>query len=289
MLLIITTVSTLPLFPAGTSLISHKHAKCKFHYRGFFFMSNASTRRGRAPASLLAVLLPLVVILIPRHIHAQPSPTYAMSSVLAGTNFYVIGGKKPLVGNASTGQDQTIAQTFALDLSTSWPTASPPWKDLNSRYGFSGGFATSMPDNKTLLLFNTNSSSIALFNYNVQSNSWGDQIVVPSGIFAQFSPTPVTDPRTGLTYLATDSVGRVMNVYNHASNNWSPSQIPSNMLLEQYGAGAVYNSARRSIMYLGGFSNAAGAVWNTRTYVTEYSIDSQGWTIYVTSHSLERP
>jgi hypothetical protein len=237
-------------------------------------MAATSYRLARVHASLFATLLFLAVTFLPRDSHSQPTPAYGTSYVRTGLNFFVLGGTTSTTGASDS-------QAYVLDLSTSWPTGSAPWKVLSSKYAFSSSYAISMPDNKTLLLFNVNTRNLvnggaplsAIYEYNIQANNWSNTTTVQTRTVTVGTPATI-DPNTGQVYFASD---RQFNIYNSVTNSWNMSVIPAGILTQQIYPGAVYNSARRSLMYMAG----GGAGWESQTYITEYSIESPGWAIYV--------
>ncbi|KAF9912692.1 Multiple epidermal growth factor-like domains protein 8 [Linnemannia zychae] len=211
--------------------------------------------------------------------HAQaPTPVQEMAFMRGGNYLYVQGGK--FVTNDA--QISVSTQLAALDLSKSWATSSPVWKMLapGPAYNLQNGIAT--PDNKTLITF-YNAQQFTVNIYSVDSNSWQYTTAQTSGELLQAIRT-IIDPKTGLVYI--DGASN-MNVYNPSTRSLSQLPIPPQALTARFFAGAVYNPARRSIMYMGGVTG--GLQFEPQTYITEYILDTNSWGTFPTVGDLPTP
>ncbi|KAF9362714.1 hypothetical protein BGX34_005626 [Mortierella sp. NVP85] len=91
---------------------------------------------------------------------------------------------------------------------------------------------------------------------------------------------PVTEPISGRIYVAGLTN---MNAYDPQTRSWIPYPIPNNTLTQRVFGGAVYNRARYSIMYFGGYNMKD---YEPQTYITEYRISPQAWSIYNTTGNI---
>ncbi|KAF9102448.1 hypothetical protein BGX29_004591 [Mortierella sp. GBA35] len=242
------------------------------------------TRRRLSPNPSLSLALSLslsiliTLFFLTPTLAQSPSPVQEMAFMRGGNYLYVQGGKYV----ANEAQVSVSAQLAALDLSKPWSTASPSWKLLAAgpAYNLYNGVATA--DNQTLITF-FNKEQLYVNIYNVVSNSWQYTGVATSGELLQAIRT-VLDPKTGLVYIAG---ANNMNMYDPRQRTLSYTPIPPNILMARFFAGAVYNSARRSIMYMGGVTGSIQ--YEGSTYITEYLLDSQAWGTYPTIGDLPTP
>ncbi|KAG0364469.1 hypothetical protein BGZ54_007500 [Gamsiella multidivaricata] len=198
-----------------------------------------------------------------------PSPVQEMAFIRAGSNLYIQGGKF-----TQNNTDIAISpQLFALDLSTSWSVDSPPWKALASGVPFYLFAGTRASDNQTLITFMITDSTTTIARYSIPQDTWQSIVASPPETL-QYGLQPVADPRSGHVYIAGS---KLMNVYNEQRGTWGFTAIPDNVLSQKVYGRAVFNNARNSIMYLGGYS----ATNEQTTYVTEYSIGTGAWSNFV--------
>ncbi|KAI1305001.1 hypothetical protein EDD11_005025 [Mortierella claussenii] len=166
-------------------------------------------------------------------------------------------------------------QFYSLDLSTSWPTSAVPWKALPPGRQYYLLNAVGTADNQTFIEFIPNPTDISIYSYNLQTSAWTFLATTPPDVlFSGFRA--VTDPRSGLIYVAGPTK---MNVLDQTTYTWTSSAIAPYVLSQRYYGGAVFNSARKSIMYHGGY----GSEWDTQAYITEYQIDTKAWSNYTTT------
>ncbi|KAF9366776.1 hypothetical protein BGX34_007550 [Mortierella sp. NVP85] len=201
-----------------------------------------------------------------------------MAFALAGKYLYIQGGKT--VRNSVDGAQS--AQFFSLDLSQSWSTNSPPWRHLpnGTELNLHNGVAKS--DNQTFMTFFQSGNGILVNVYNITQGTWATTIT-PTTELMQAIRT-VCDPQTGLVYIDSDT--SLVN-YNPDTNKYTYDLIPAGYLKSRFFSGAVYNSGRRSIMYMGGITGSL--TWEATTYITEYQIDMKTWSTFVTIGDLPTP
>jgi hypothetical protein len=64
-------------------------------------------------------------------------------------------------------------------------------------------------------------------------------------------------------------------------NSWTTHAIPANFLKQRWYPGVVFNSDRNSFMYFGGHSYTIPR--ESVPYMTEYSIDTGKWSVFVSA------
>lgn len=194
----------------------------------------------------------------------------------AGSSLYVQGGK--LTSNNQI--VSTSSQLFALDLAMSWSTDVPHWKPLTNgpTVNLHVGIATA--DNETLITFQSSNDAFNVNKYSISRNSWETTVVPASSELLQ-AIRAVRDPLSGLVYI---NGQQNMNIYNPVTNGLQLEPIPPNVFSARFFSGAVYNSARGSIMYMGGLTTALG--YEASTYITEYTIATKTWAIFVSKDGI---
>ncbi|KAG0377368.1 hypothetical protein BGX24_006257 [Mortierella sp. AD032] len=200
------------------------------------------------------------------------SPAFARTI----TKLYVVGGAGP--------DFYWNKQAMVLDLNIPWSSTAPAWTQLESgptQYNFPAAFSY---DEQTLYTFHITQSNSPL-QYNVQSNKWQDspvkfQNAAIDGIGA------VTDPRTGLIYLAGGyrearnvPFLKFMDVYDPVTQSIGKYDLPDpseSFPIRRYYRN-VWSKHRSSILYWGGSNQTAldpGVILNG---VTEFLPDSMAW------------
>jgi hypothetical protein len=198
----------------------------------------------------------------------KPEFVYAMAYARVGPYLYFNGGNYL----TSTGQKALTPQLAALPLNVSWSVQSPPWKMLTPGNAFVHFHAVPTTDSQTLLTF-LPQAPLAVGKYNIQQNTWRyTSISTPETI--PMGSRPVLDPLSGGVYIASSTR---MNFYDHVTDVWQSQLIPNNTLNQRIYGGAVYNNARKTIMYFGGYS----PVFEPETYITEYATSTGTWSIFV--------
>ncbi|ORZ29103.1 hypothetical protein BCR41DRAFT_382958 [Lobosporangium transversale] len=202
-----------------------------------------------------------------------------MAFARLGSRLYIQGGEYMLTQS----QKEPTSQFFSLDLSTSWPVSNVPWQAHTDGPGFRLATATGSPNNQTFYEYLVNGNNLYVYQINVESPNvgWNVTSTAPPETLQQ-GIRPVLDPRTGLVYIAGT---QYLCVLNQATLTWQHTTIPPFMLIQRYYGGGVYNNARKSIMYHGGYNN----FWDSSTYITEYSIDIGRWSNYTTHGDIPSP
>lgn len=209
-----------------------------------------------------------------------PMPVQDMAFARVGSGLYVQGGWV----SANGVQTLISPQNFALDLSTSWSVDSPPWKSLAGGDMGRSFTAVGSPDNQTFSTFKVYGGSPSptafLFSsYNIQQNKWTVSRPLSNNDCLIYGSIVAMDPVSGLAFIT--GAGN-LNIYDINANSWLPSvPIPSGSLKQKvYGRG-VYNTARNSLMYLGGYNNDTVGPSDSTTFITEYNTVSKSWSIFV--------
>jgi len=220
-----------------------------------------------ATGTTVALVLFLAAIILPQASLAQP-PTFVSNMAFArvGPYLYFQGGR--------SSQTTVSSQLVALPLNESWPASSPPWKKLADGNAAFDITAVATIDNKTFITCSPQGNTISLGMYSIQQDRWNFSSI-PTPEVMGGGLRPVTEPTSGRIYVVSQNN---MNAYDPQTRSWIPYPIPNNTLTQRFFGGAVYNHARYSIMYFGGY-NMKG--YEPQTYVTEYRISPQAWSIYV--------
>ncbi|KAF9344724.1 hypothetical protein BGX26_003991 [Mortierella sp. AD094] len=212
-----------------------------------------------------------------------PLPVQDLAFARVGSDLIVQGGKVLVNGV----QQSVTGQTFALDLSSSWPTSSPPWRPFKTGAPSTAFYGLSSGDNQTFITIQVvDAVSYTLSTLNVQQNTWESQPLNNTDTYT-YGVYPVLDPTTGLIHIP----GKInMNVYDMKKKAWSSTGIPANTLTQRYFGGAVYNKAKHSIMYMGGYNYGFPSGFEASTYLTEYTLTPPGsWSVVTTTGALPSP
>ncbi|KAF9997891.1 hypothetical protein BGZ65_006553, partial [Modicella reniformis] len=226
----------------------------------------------------IALVLLFVAGVLPETSRAQqPDSVWGMSVARVGPYLFFQGGSTGLYGS----QTSVTSQLAALPLDTSWATHSPPWKQLAPGNAFFSVVAVATTDNQTMITFAVNSPSLGVGWYGIQRNSWKyASVATPEALVTGFRP--VVDPESSWVYIAGKTL---MNIYIPQTDRWQSRAIPNNTLTQRIYGGAVYNSARKTIMYFGGYSD----VFEPETYITEYKLSTGTWSILNTTGDIPPP
>ncbi|KAG0290939.1 hypothetical protein BGZ97_006028 [Linnemannia gamsii] len=168
-----------------------------------------------------------------------------MAYMRAGPNLYVQGGK--VVRNS---KDYSISpQLYALDISTSWTTDSPPWKALTGGPTYNLYNGATSPDNKTLTTLFDQNAQLLVNQYSIETDTWKYNTVAISENLS--GSRPVVDPTSGLIYIQGPQNMTVLDPRTVTLVKQLP--IANTMMPSRSFPGAVYHPGRKSILYLGGF------------------------------------
>ncbi|KAI7832683.1 hypothetical protein BC939DRAFT_472274 [Gamsiella multidivaricata] len=120
-----------------------------------------------AVAFFFALLIFLVGILPTVSCAQGPLPVQEMAFARIGSSLY-IQGDRHVVDSA---QVSLYLQSYAPDLSTSWPVSTLPWKTLVNGSAAVPSSRVSIPDLNTLLVFVNLSADITVGLYDFQVNT----------------------------------------------------------------------------------------------------------------------
>ncbi|KAF9365737.1 hypothetical protein BGX34_008602 [Mortierella sp. NVP85] len=200
-------------------------------------------------------------------VHAQqkfsPIITNQPTSVsIDGRAMFILGGTTP--------EGLMSRQTFLVDLSTSWSTSSPVYKQLSlGPSQFSSPSALSADKTKWFTLVRGAAST-----YDIPSDTWSTPVEVPGNI-KQTAQRAATDPNTGLIYIPfafTNTDGtRSSLVADIATNNYK-SDGKTYKLAQQDNYASAWNEKLQRLVYLmetGGHIYDPSAGW--REFVTKGS------------------
>jgi hypothetical protein len=207
----------------------------------------------------------------------------------AVTKLYVIGGAKP-AGPSYT----AIRQVISLDLTIPFNSTAPAWTQLADGPPQSLFPTALSSDEQTLFAFHildTNSP----WQYNVQENKWQESVAKFER--AEFIGVgSVTDPRTGLIYLAGgfDEVNKdapimkTIDIFDPVSQTIHVDDLPdpTSVFPIRQNYANVWSKYKNSILYWGGNNKnplGPGLVENS---VAELSTDSMTWSTMVNVRNL---
>ncbi|KAF9133702.1 hypothetical protein BGX30_012193 [Mortierella sp. GBA39] len=213
-----------------------------------------------------------------------PSAVQDMAFGRSGSDFYIQGG---YVAINSISQSVS-SQLVALDLSSPWGVTSPAWRALANGTASRTFYGVGLPTNKTFLTFKyLDPNQYTIANYDVTSNTWSlPKPVTTVPDILSYGLRPVVDPTSGLVYIA-GMAG--MNVYNPTTQLWT-APVPISGLTARYFGSAMYNTARKTIMYVGGYNyGVAPTHFDPVVVVTEFSPSTSTWTVLTTSGTPPSP
>ncbi|KAF9102247.1 hypothetical protein BGX29_004785 [Mortierella sp. GBA35] len=188
---------------------------------------------------------------------------------------------------------------MSLDLNVSWPSAAPAWTRLADGPRQSSFPAVFSADEDTLFAFNIPDSD-SPHQYSVKNNAWQNSTAVVK-LSKGDATGAVTDPRTGLVYMAAgyvkdggENVGRYtslsMDVFDPITQRTRRmrSTVPDRTFPVMTYYENVWCKERESILYFGG-----GQTFNparpTENVVSEFKTDSLAWSILETVVGVHGP
>ncbi|KAG9062204.1 hypothetical protein KI688_006536 [Linnemannia hyalina] len=232
----------------------------------------------------------LVLLISCSSVSAQsvtPIPFQDMAWTRAGRDLFIHGGAVTL-----NGVTQFLSpQTFALDLSTSWPVSAAPWRALSNGTASRSLYAVSSANNNTVFTFKYDEpSSYTVTEYDVVMDIWKTPRVLTDNpdVFAS-GLKPVLNPISGLVYIPGNTS---MNEYQPEGPTFWRTQalIPNNTLTARYFGSALFNRARTTVMYVGGYNYGVSPThFDPQVFVTEYSPIKPGWSLLRTTGSPPAP
>ncbi|KAF9274596.1 hypothetical protein BGZ88_002912 [Linnemannia elongata] len=242
-----------------------------------------SRKRRSKKINLLTSLVSLALLSSSLLLHqtSAQSTAYPVSGGAVArtkTNLFILGGSASQNPNTPP-----TNQFITLDLTTSWTATQPAWTVLNPGPANSIYPATFTSDQKRMLVFHLPSSN-AVYEFRVETGVW----VQSSLAFADMKwqgVGAVTDPRTGLVYLATgytDPGRMTMDILNPATQNITHSRLPDPFgpvgtvrFEARWFYGNVWCESRKSILYWGGYQPTNKMP--TENVVTEFTVDTMTW------------
>ena len=208
-----------------------------------------------------------------------PTPVEDFAWVRSGPNLVIEGGAVYLNNVVQF----TSSQTFALDLSVSWPVTAAPWRALTNGTANAASYGVGSPNNQTILLFQVGApaGSLSITTYDTVAKTWSSPLYVTNiPDLLQYGQQPVMVPTSGLIYIAGTNN---MNAFDTVTQTWTVlGPIASTMLTARPDATPVYNPARRTIMYVGGYDYAVSTIhFDPVVVVTEYAPATNKWSVMV--------
>ncbi|KAF8930950.1 hypothetical protein BGZ47_000300 [Haplosporangium gracile] len=213
-----------------------------------------------------------------------PAAVQAMAWARSGSDLYIQGGYVSLNGVSQT----VLSQFLALDLSTPWAVTSPSWRALANGTPSRSFYGVSLPTNQTFLTFKYVAPNFTIAAYDVTKNAWSPaQPVTTAPDILAYGLKPVVDPTSGLVYIAGSET---MNAYNPSTRDWKITPIEGAMLTAKYYTSPVYNTARKTIMYVGGYDYVVNPThFDPLVVVTEYTPATDKWSLMPTSGTPPSP
>jgi hypothetical protein len=249
-------------------------------------MSKGSRHLAFAAATALSItccsLTPTTTIVT----MAQVTPTAVQSTAWArsGSDYLVQGGYVSLNGVSQ----YVSSQFFALDLSTNWQVTAPAWRALSNGTVSRSFYGINLPTNQTFLTLRyVEPTTYTITAYNVASNTWDLPRTIATASASDvmtYGLKPVVDPTSGLIYIA-GIAG--MNIYNPTDQTWDSRPIVTGTLMARYFGSPGYNTARKTIMYVGGYNYGVyPAHLDPAIVVTEYSPTTNTWSVMVRKYNV---
>ncbi|GJJ74243.1 hypothetical protein EMPS_06601 [Entomortierella parvispora] len=177
----------------------------------------------------------------------------------------------------------TLAQFIAMDLSIAWDADTPVWHTLSNgpkALDFPSAFSA---DGNTMVTFRSgvpaNGDPASSWLYSVQTNQWSySKITVAAPNFGGLFP--VTDPTTGLVYVAggyssnSNLTLNQMMIYNFTTDSYTLTSMPANGLIDNFQYQGVWWPKGNSILYYGGY--VTGGTLNA-AQITQFVPSTNAW------------
>ncbi|KAK5805634.1 hypothetical protein F5H01DRAFT_383533 [Linnemannia elongata] len=245
-------------------------------------MTTSRNRRSKK-INLLTSLVSLALLSSSLLLHqtSAQSTAYPVSGGAVArtkTNLFILGGSASQNPNTPP-----TNQFITLDLTTSWTATQPAWTVLNPGPANSIYPATFTSDQKRMLVFHLPNSN-AVYEFRVETGVWVQSNLAFADMKWQ-GVGAVTDPRTGLVYLATgytDPGRMTMDILNPSTQNITHSRLPDPFgpagtvrFEARWFYGNVWCESRKSILYWGGYQPTNKMP--TENVVTEFIVDTMTW------------
>ncbi|KAF8938498.1 hypothetical protein BGZ47_008556 [Haplosporangium gracile] len=249
------------------------------------------TRHSEAQRSAAWTLFLIIICLI--SIHSTQHLPYALAqsylpTVVAAPAFARTITKLYVAGGAVTSSfDMPLRQFMYLDLLKPFTSTSPPWTQLANcpaQRVFPAAFSS---DEKILYIFHVPDNN-SPWQYNVINDTWQEVTAARFGNAGWEGIGAVTDPKSGLIYLAGgyDDVNakaaylRIVNVFDPVSQTIKTQDLPppERAFPIRWYYGNVWSQNRSSIIYWGGINrNNTAPISPVENSVTEFVPDLMSW------------
>ncbi|KAF9117860.1 hypothetical protein BGW39_001719 [Mortierella sp. 14UC] len=218
---------------------------------------------------------------------APPQPAFFDPLLVFGSAVARSVNKLYIAGGLTTENEQT-PQFMSLDLTIPWKSTAPAWTKLAdgpSQYFFPAAFSA---DEQTLFAFHIPESNAPL-QYDIASNRWNKSKALFQNA-NNYALGAVTDPRTGLIYIAggfhdvnwNASATTYMDIFDPVSQTIHPVVMPppDKALPARLSYGNIWSKYKNSILYWGGEgTNGAGPkpLDPSQTAVVQFATDTMTW------------
>ncbi|KAF9141572.1 hypothetical protein BGX30_004535 [Mortierella sp. GBA39] len=191
----------------------------------------------------------------------NPTPLYSVHSVFVeGRALYVHGGLPSVTGAPS-------GQTFSLDLSVSWKTSQPAFKQLSTGFPSSSITSALLQDKDSWILIN----GTQFIFYNIGKDLWNSPVTL-----TELNPTPgfpaVTDMASGLVYFvnggtAVGTAPMMMTLKKSTVGyEFSSMGTSTEFSVVDSGYASCWSTLRKSILLHGGLAGSPVAIYQKTLY-----------------------
>ncbi|KAG9066885.1 hypothetical protein KI688_012797 [Linnemannia hyalina] len=198
----------------------------------------------------------------------NPTPLYSVHSVFVeGTALYVHGGLPSVTGVSS-------GQTFSLDLSVTWKTSQPAFKQLSTGVPSSSITSALLQDKDSWIVINGKQ----FIFYSIGKDHWNSPVTL-----TELNPTPgfpaVTDMSSGLVYFVNGfvvqgasaaAVGTIpmmmMLKKSTVGYEFSSMGTSTEFSIVESGYASCWSTLRKSILLHGGLAGSPIAIYQKTLY-----------------------
>jgi hypothetical protein len=235
---------------------------------------------------LLSTFLLLALFTYPS-MSSPPHPGFFDPLLVFGSAFARSVNKLYIAGGITT-EGEITSQFMSLDLTIPWNFSAPAWKKLAdgpSQYYFPAAFSA---DEQTLFAFHIPETNAPL-QYDVVNDKWSKSTALFQNA-NNYALGAVTDPRTGLIYIAggfhdvnwNASATTYMDIFDPVSQTILPVVMPEpdKALPARLSYGNVWSKYKESILYWGGEgTNGTGPhpLKLSQNAVAQLATDSMTW------------
>ncbi|KAF9154786.1 hypothetical protein BG015_011968 [Linnemannia schmuckeri] len=260
--------------------------KLKLAITAMNWSRQSATQRFSAWTSFLITVC-LISTLSTQHLPYAQAQSYSPTVVAAPafartiTKLYVAGGA------VTPNLDTMIRQFMYLDLLKPFTSTAPPWTQLANcpaQHVFPAAFSS---DEKILYIFHVPGTN-SPWQYSVVDDTWQEVTATKFGNADWEGIGAVTDPKSGLIYLAGgyDDVNakaaylRIINVFDPVSQTINTQDLPppEKVFPVRWYYGNVWSRNRSSIVYWGGVNrDNKVSISPVENGVTEFTPDLMSW------------